>query len=540
MEEKITILDTLFRDGRQGKKMEISKKTALQTIKLISELGADIIEVGFAGSNGSANEIIKESLKLNLGQTKIAAFGRTRKAKERVSEAEDVRQIVNLGVPVAVIVAKSRLMDVKNSFKIHGDDNLRMIEDTVQYLKGLGIEIVLDLEHAVDAFYGRGSYGRFDLNLAETRNYFLDVVKIGIASGAKTITICDTNGGGSPEEVSKMISFLKDKFDGANFGIHAHNNNDMAVAVTRAAVFAGANHVQGVFGGYGERCGNANLFSIISRLQLKDGIKLVSEKSIASYTKASAQIAHAFKREASERAAFVGINAFTTFAGMHGDSEEKDEGAYLDLNPTAVGNKKRIGVNRNSGRSNIYSLAKRKGFKLKKEEIDLFLKKHLKDIEHGRFEASEESFVLACLELIEKTVLFFQVTVCRPSSVIDVLNGTESSVCSMGVMTEHSANIQMKWAEGEGQFDAMFKALQSCLINDFPGVSDIVLKSYSANAQEVEKEGTGAYVRVELDFAANGFTWTTAGVDRSSKYADMQALVDGFKWFIYKNYAQET
>lgn len=532
-ENEVSILDTLFRDGCQGKKMDINVKKALRIVELLSRLGSRYIEMGFAGSNGSVNELIKQALKLKLGSTKIAAFGRTRKPKERVSESRDLMSILSLGVPVSVIVAKSRLTDVKNSLGISGNENLQMIQDTILYLKKEGLEVIVDLEHAVDAYCGRGKFGQIEAGSSANEKYFLDVVKVVVDSGADIITICDTNGGGSPEEASLMIDDLVSLYPGMNFGIHAHNDHDMAPAITRAAVLSGAKHIQGVFGGYGERCGNANLFSVIPRLQLKDGIEIVPDEALKIFTSASAQIARAFNRDASERAAFVGSNAFTTFAGMHGDSENKDKGAYTHSDPKLVGNNERIGVNKNSGKANVYALAKKMGIKLTLDQVNQFILKHGKDIECGRFEASEESFLLACLELIE-SVLYFQIMQCKPSSVIDIFSGREDSECVLKIMTEGSGDVRHEIEGGAGQFDAMFAVMQKSLSTDFPEVLDIALKSYSINAFRVEQEGSGAFVRADLEFSANGLTWNTAGVDRSSRRADLQALVDGFKWFIYQ------
>ncbi len=534
MRGKITVLGTLFRDGMQQKGMRITTEKALEIIKLKSELGLSYIELGFAGSNGSTSRLIEEALKLDLGQTKIAAFGRTRKAKERVSESSDIREILRLKVPTAVLVAKSRLMDVEKSLGTDAGTNLEMISDSIRYLKKCGLEVIIDLEHAMDAWNGRVEYGkRMDATEKEqSRGYFLQVVNVAIEAGADVIVVCDTNGGSSPEEVSRLFSLLTETSSDIVFGIHAHNDNELAVANTRAAVLHGALHIQGVCGGYGERCGNANLFSVIPRLQLKDGVKLVSTKSLERFTAASRRIASAFNRESSDRAPWVGNLAFTTFAGMHGDSEEKAKGSYLQDDPSAVGNKSHIGLNENSGKSIVYSLAKHLGIKLTKQEVERFLEAFGQDVERGRFEAGEASFVVACQELLLGARLFFDVRSCYPQSRITKRQDEEESACEMNVIWQGRKRAKRISEIGEGQFDAMFQALQKALDPVFPELGNVKLRSYNLHALKVAEEGTSAYVRVVTQFSANGYVWTTSGVHRSSRRADLMALEDAFKWFL--------
>jgi 2-isopropylmalate synthase len=543
-QRRIEVLCTTFRDGKQQQGMnDISLEQALSIIERMAKLGTDYAELGFAGANGSVAQLIKAALELDLGGMKIAAFGRTRKRQERVAESPDIREIVRLGVPVAVIVAKSRLLDVKNSIDTDPSENLAMIRDSISYLKQSAPvaedrEVILDLEHAVDAFFGRVQFGRqaSELEKAASRDYFLQVVETAIAVGADCLVVCDTNGGASPEEIAQMFDFLVANYPGVKFGIHCHNDCELAVANTRAAVFHGAVHVQGVWGGYGERCGNANLFSVISLLQLKDGFDIFPSNSLEQFTSFARQVAVAFNREQSDRAAFVGKLAFTTMAGMHGDSEGKDNGAYLHLEPKQVGNRKHIGVNSQSGFSNIRLLAEHLGISLNKHEVRQLADCYAKEIEEGRFEGANGSFFLACLSVKPGFDTFFTIEESDTSTLIDFNTGLTRNQAILDLFVHQSgqrAQHEVVVEKGEGQFDATFKALQKALLLVYPEIKEVKLKDYRVRAFGIALAGSAAKVRVTTEFvSADGHVWTTSGISAITREAEILALVDGFRYYL--------
>ncbi len=408
---KILSFSSLFRDGMQNAKMNISPANALKIVKWQALLGLDYSELGFVNASKFTNDLFAAALKLDLGKMKIAAFGRTRKAREKVNESADLKAIVKLGVPVAVIVCKSRLMDVKESLLSTNDANLLMIYESVSYLKEQGLEVIVDLEHAVDAWYGRGKFGRSFNKILERnvhRTYFESVVRMAIRAGADSLAVCDTNGGAAPEEVACMLEQLTGSYPDMQFGFHGHNDNDLAVANTRAAVLAGANHFQGVENGYGERCGNANLLTVIARLQLKDGYAILPEESMRQLTDYSHLVARSFNRQPRYRDPFFGISAFATYAGMHASSERRSPGAYFQCEPELVGNKPEIGVNRQSGQSNIASMAKKFGYQPSSEELQALMKIFADEIECGAFEICPNSFVIACQKATGKYRPFFK------------------------------------------------------------------------------------------------------------------------------------
>ncbi len=530
----VKILGTLFRDGRQQRGMEISLSNALKIVRRKAQLGWHYAELGFAGANSFADDLIRSALEEDLGQMKVAAFGRTRKASEKTEDCPDIQAILRLGVPVAVIVCKSRFMDVANSLRISAQENLEMIRDTISYLKSQGLEVILDLEHALDAWCGRGKFGQ-SLSKKErvlNREHFLQVVEEGISSGADCMVVCDTNGGASPDEVADIFDYLVRQYPETCFGIHCHNDNELAVANTRTAVLHGAGHIQGVTNGYGERAGNTNLMSVIPRLQLKDGFAMVRPDQLEKFTDFSQQVALAFNRELASRAPFVGKNVFSTFAGMHAHSEDRDNGAYLQCEPEKTGNIEYVGVNQQSGKANVALMAKKLGLPLDSHQLAEFLRENAQVIEGGGFEISETSFILACHKVRGELRPYFEVVWFKDGT----LSTKKGCVGKAEVKVQIGDNIVHEVSEGNGPFDALRNALVKALKPYYPEIVDVRLKSYNLHALGVLEKDSGAVVRLLAEFFIhdNGHSWDTAGVSSDSLEAGKNALVDSFNWFLLK------
>ena len=516
----VEIFGTLFRDGMQGRNMKMSLPDALNVLHMMQGVGFHYAELGFAGSNDFSTKLIRAAVKEDFGQMKLAAFGRTLVA--------DVDAILNLKVPVAVIVCKSRLLDVIVDLGTNRKGNLTMIRETIRRLKEQGREVILDLEHAMDAVCGRREYGKTMSKTQRKRNceHFFEVVEAGIEVGADCLVVCDTTGGASPEEVAKLFDYLTKKYSDTKFGFHGHNCGGLAVANSRTAVLHGACHVQGVTNGYGERTGNVDLLTLIARLQLKDGIRVVSTKALASYTAFAHRTALALGLSLDDRTPFVGNSACGTWAGMH--AAAKRPGLYLSFFPEAVGNSELVGVNRQSGRANIMAMARLLKVPLTRKQATSFMTKYKAIIESGGFEASQYSFILACRRARGEHKAFFWVKRYEVSTGRQREKAFAKAEVQMVVGRDHRHEV----STGDGPVDAMRRALYKALEPFYPTITQIHLEFFHLSAFDVSEDETGAPVMVVAQFASGDKKWETIGVHSNSNDAAFQALIDGIEWFL--------
>jgi 2-isopropylmalate synthase len=532
MEKKkydVEVLDTTFRDGMQQEGMDISLNKAIRIIKKMAELGFHYAELGFVGSDPFVAELIEVALKEDLGEMKVAAFGRT--------NPDDIKEIVRLGVPVAVLFCKSRLMDVYETLQIGKSDNLEIIDDSIRYLKEQGKEVILDLEHAVDAWFGRGNFGKYfdEDESIEHRAHFLKVIGTAISAGADCLVICDTNGNGTPEEVEEMFAYFVNEFPEVSFGFHGHNDFELAVANTRAAVFSGATHIHGTINGYGERCGNANLCSLIPRLQLKDKFKIIEPEKLKKFTPVANMVSNYFKKYFYKRSPVVGDNACTTLAGAHAASEGRSEGSYLPFHPELVGNKARIKINSQSGRSNVILLAKQLGIKMSKEDAGRFISYYSEHVKSGAFNASEESFMLACQHIKGLSPKFFKIVEYHAGT--DRKGETEESSGSATLKVQIDNGplevLKIDTISGKGAFYAMTQALKNTLGKYYPEIEKVSLDDYWVHARETSEKGADAPAVVLTRFISNGNYWPMVGVSADQTDAAIRAYVAGLRWFLF-------
>lgn len=533
----VEVLDTTFRDGMQQEGMEIDLNKAIRIVKKLSELGLHYAELGFVGSSPFVAELIEAALKESLGGMKVAAFGRTKKLNEDVEEAADIKEIVRLGVPVAVLFCKSRLMDVYETLQIGKSDNLEIIDDSIRYLKEQGIEVILDLEHAVDAWFGRGNFGEyFDEVLAEEhKTHFLDVIGTAISAGADCLVICDTNGNGAPEEIEEMFAYFIKEFPGVSFGFHGHNDFELAVANTRAAVFAGATHIHGTINGYGERCGNANLCSLVPRLQLKDDFKITEPENLKMFTSVANMVSNYFKKYFYKRSPVVGDNACTTLAGVHAASEGRSEGSYLPFHPEFVGNKARIKINSQSGISNVVLLAKQLGIEMSKKDAESFISYYSEHVKTGAFNASEESFMLACQHINGLSPKFFKIVEYHAGTdrMGEAEKSSGSAILKVQIDNGPLEILKIDTISGKGVFYAMTQALKDTLGKYYPEIEKVSLDDYWVHARETSEKGTDAPVVVLARFASNGNYWPMVGVSADQTDAALRAYMAGLRWFLF-------
>jgi 2-isopropylmalate synthase len=547
----VELFDTSLRDGMQQPNLEISVPAAVSLLQHMGAFGVRYAEIGFAGANQFVADLTRALDGVDTGAMKLALFGRTRGRGARVAEWPDVRFIVEhkRRIPAAVVVVKSRLLDVERSLETTPEENLRMAWETVAHLQVQGLEVLVDLEHAMDAACARREMGAdCDADYAHsTRDYFRCIVAQCVEQRVSRIVVCDTTGGASPDEVTDAISGLVRDFPNAHFGFHGHTDRGLGVANARAAVLAGAMQIQGTLVGTGERCGNVNLTTVIGGIQLRGEAEFVPEASLAGLTSLAHATYAAFGLDVPHGAPIVGPGAFGTWAGMHGSSERKNPGAYLWCDPARVGATPVIGVNGYSGRANVMMLSEQLGVALNSAQAQQLMDTSQPMIEGGGFAASEVSFRLACMRVLGTLPDFFSVRTWRVFDESDEA-GTRfvQAFMSLGVGTPGGAKIVTTRAEGAGPVDAMTRAMRQELEKWHPELKRMHLGRFSVTALDVSAHDSAAHVRVSVSFQAEGpdspikEPWVTAGISSDMNQAALLAIVDGFQFWLLLQSAKQT
>jgi 2-isopropylmalate synthase len=534
---KVELFDTSLRDGMQQPDIDISVPNAVGLLERMSGFGVRYAEIGFAGANKFVADLAGALRKADTGTMRLALFGRTRGRGSRVEDWPDVQFMAahKKRIPVAVIVVKSRLLDVRKSLETTPEENLRMAYETVACLQDHGLEVIVDLEHALDACCGRRENGRAcEAGFGKrTREYFQQMVEQCANQKVSRIVVCDTNGGASPEEVERVMSSLTRRHPGARFGFHGHTDRGLGVANARAAILAGAGQIQGTLIGTGERCGNVNLTTVVGSMQLKGEAEFVSVESLAKLTELAHSAYAAFGLEAPHGTPIVGPGAFGTWAGMHGSSERKNPGTYLWCDPARAGASPEIGVNRQSGRANIVLRSKSLSVALDSKQAQVLMDSNQAMMEGGGFTASDVSFKLACMRVQKKLEERFSVKSWR---VIDEADVTGDRYVQAAMLISVGGCATTARAEGAGPVDALTKAMRSELEKWYPSIGKMRLGTFSVTAIDVSAHDTAAYVRVTVSFNAEGHEpWTTAGVNSDLNQAALMAIVDGFHYWLLKN-----
>jgi 2-isopropylmalate synthase len=535
---KVELFETSLRDGLQQPNLEISVTNAGSLLQRMAAFGVRYAEIGFAGANQFVGDLAVTLDAIDIGAMKLALFGRTRGRGAKVQEWADVQFILShrRRVPVAVVVVKSRLLDVRLSLETTPEENLLMAYETIAFLQDNGMEVIVDLEHALDAVRGRrenGNLGEVDFRQRSVE-YFHRMTEQCVRQQASRIVLCDTTGGASPEEVTEVFAGLTQDYPQVKFGFHGHTDRGLGVANTRAAVLAGAAHVQGTLLGTGERCGNVNLTTVIGSMQLRGEAEFVAPESLTGLTGLARAACEAFGLEAPHGAPVVGQGAFGTWAGMHGSSELKNPGAYLWCDPARVGAIPVIGVNGQSGRANIVLLSETLGVGLDSAQAQELMDSNAAMIEGGGFTASEVSFRLACLKVLGTLRNRFSVKGWR---VLDESDETRNRyVQASMILSIGDKIVATTRAEGAGPVDALTKAMRQELEKWHPSVARMHLGRFSVTAIDVSSQDTAAHVRVTLSFHADGHEpWTTAGVNSDLNQAALMAIVDGFHYWLLMN-----
>jgi len=574
---QVELFDTSLRDGLQQPDLAISVANAISLLQRMSAFGVRYAEIGFAGATRFVSDLTAALESADTGPIRLALFGRSRGRGVTVHDWPDLQFILahKSRIPAAVIVVKSRLLDVAKSLETTPEENLRMVYETVDHLQQNGLEVLVDLEHAMDAACARRENGApCDPDLAaQSLDYFHRLVAQCVRQQVSRIVVCDTNGGANPEEVSHLIASLIAAHPSARFGFHGHQDRGLGIANTRAAILAGAVHVQGTLLGTGERCGNVNLTTVTGAMQLRGEAQFVPPAALAGLTSLAHSAYAAFGLEPPHGAPIVGPGAFGTWAGMHGSSERKNPGAYLWCDPALVGASPAIGVNAQSGRANIVLLSETLGVPLTSAQAQTLMDRNPAMIEGGGYTASEVSFRLACMRVLGTLPDWFSVRSWRifdesdeignhyaiafmtlllgpeadaqTSNEREVLKGheftravnaaiTDSALAAEG-SSSSAARLATTRAEGAGPVDALTKAMRRELEKPFPALAEMRLGTFTVTALDISAHDSAAHVRVTASFNADGHEpWVTAGVSSDLNQAALNAIVDGFHHWLLK------
>ncbi|MEH1966946.1 MULTISPECIES: citramalate synthase [unclassified Nostoc] len=530
---QLWLYDTTLRDGTQREGLSVSIEDKLRIARRLDQLGIPFIEGGWPGANPKDVQFFWQLQEDPLKLAEIVAFCSTRRPNSTAATEPMLQDILAAGTRWVTIFGKSWDLHVTTGLKTTLEENLAMIRDTIEYLRSQGRRIIYDAEHWFDGY-------------KHNPNYALQTLEAAIASGAEWLVLCDTNGGTLPHEISQIVqdvsshlslvisqeTMTKDKGQRTipQIGIHTHNDSEMAVANAIAAVMAGAKMVQGTINGYGERCGNANLCSLIPNLQLKAGYSCITEDQLTQLTEASRFVSEVVNLAPDEHAPFVGRSAFAHKGGIHVSAVERNPLTYEHIQPEQVGNRRRIVISEQSGLSNV--LAKARSFGIELDQLKAEAKQilqRLKDLESEgfQFEAAEASFALLMHEALGGRQKFFEVKGFQVHC--DLIEGKETSNALATVKVAVDGKNILEAAEGNGPVAALDAALRKALVNFYPQIATFDLTDYKVRILNGHT-GTAAKTRVLVESGNGRQRWTTVGVSTNILEASYQAVVEGLEY----------
>jgi 2-isopropylmalate synthase len=511
---RIWTFDTTLRDGTQGEAVSFSVEDKILIAQKLDELGIDYIEGGWPMSNPKDKEFFSRARELKLKHAKLTAFGATRFAKNPVEKDSNVLALLEAGTPAVSIFGKTWDLHATRVLGVTLEENLNLISDTVRFLKAHGREVVYDAEHFFDGYVANPDYAFRTLEAAK-------------AAGADVLCLCDTNGGTVTGRLAEIVAEVRKRFDGT-IGIHAHNDSDLAVANTIAAVEQGATHVQGTFNGYGERCGNANLCSVIAILEAKLGHTTVGADKLPNLTPVAHFIAELANLPVAVNQPFVGRAAFAHKGGVHVSAVLKESSTYEHMDPARVGNRQRVLVSDLSGRGNIIYKLKQHGLE---DRLDDAARRQLldriKQMEYLGYEleAAEGTFELLVRESLQPGLNLFEVV----SYEVETRKiGERDSTTTATVILRVKDSIHSATATGEGPMNALDLCLRQCLSSVYPAIGNVRLTDYKVRVLDTKK-GTAAKVRVLVEWSDHRRSWATVGVSDNVIEASWHALVDAIR-----------
>ncbi len=519
MKKQIYIYDTTLRDGTQGEGVSLSVDDKVKIAKKLDSLGVHYIEGGWPGSNPKDMEFFHRVKQLDLKQAKVAAFGSTRRAGIKAEDDANLQMILESGVEVVAIFGKSWDFHVTHALGTTLEENLNMIYDSIRFLKENGLEVFYDAEHFFDGY-------------KKNPEYALNTIRKASEAGADCLVLCDTNGGSLPHEVTQIVNHVKSELT-TPVGIHVHNDGGLAVANSLAAVEAGAVQVQGTINGLGERCGNADLISILPNLQLKLGYQVVSEEQIRQLTNVSRYVFEIANIVPPNSQPFVGVSAFAHKGGMHVSAILKAGETYEHIRPEVVGNTRRVLVSELSGQSNLLFKAQEMNLNLDKSspEGKAIIQK-IKELEHQgyQYEGAEASFELLLRKGLGEYEEVFTV---ESVKILMEKMRNEESLTEATVKLRVQDNIVHTVAEGNGPVNALDNALRKALEQFFPAIRDMYLSDYKVRVLS-EHEATASKVRVLIESTDGKDSWSTVGVSSNVIEASWEALLDSMNYVLLR------
>jgi len=522
----VQLYDTTLRDGAQQEGISFSVIDKLKIAQKLDELGIHFIEGGWPGSNPKDDEFFERGKSLSLSQARLVAFGRTRRPRAKAERDSNLLALANSGVEVVTIFGKSSELQVVQVLETTLEENLSMIADSVSYLKAKGLTVFFDAEHFFDGFKANPDYA-------------LRCLKSAADAGVDCLVLCDTNGGTLPGEIAAAIEAVK-VITAVPLGIHAHNDGELAVANTLAAVTAGASHVQGTINGYGERCGNANLCSIIPALKLKMGIDCVSNEQMARLAEVSRYVSEVANLVPGAFLPYVGSSAFSHKGGVHVSAMAKWVESYQHIDPAQVGNKQRVVVSELSGKSNILYKVGERGLKLPqqgKKTQKLLEQVKLLESQGFQYENAEASFEL----LVHRADLDYQplfelvdfMVIIEKKRRLPTQKALEEALSEAMVKVKVGTEIMHTAAEGKGPVNALDQALRKALLQFYPSLAQVKLVDYKVRILE-ESVGTGSQVRVLIESSDGVEEWRTVGSSTNIIEASWLALADSLEYWLIK------
>lgn len=516
---KVTLFDTTLRDGAQREGLSFSAVDKLKITHELDKLGIHYIEGGWPGSNPKDLDYFNRVRKVKLKKAKIVAFGSTRRKNTRPQNDANLKALIKAGTQTVCIFGKSWDAHVTSVLVTTLEENLKMIASSVSFLKRKGLEVIYDAEHFFDGYKNNKAYA-------------MKTLEVAVKSGADMVILCDTNGGALPSEVKEVVRGVKAAFD-IPLGIHAHNDSECAVANSIVAVEEGAVQVQGTINGYGERCGNANLVSIIPNLYLKLGINCIPKTKLKLLSEVAHYVSEVANVAPDAHQPYVGESAFAHKGGVHVSAVLRKKEAYEHIEPELVGNTQRVLVSELSGATTVVNKAKELGINLeeKKDKVAALLDK-LKRREHEgyHFEAADGSFGLFLIKNIGSYRPLFELESYKVSNDRWRTGRFESEAT---VKLKVKGERKVETAEGNGPVNALDRALRKSLEPFYPELLRIRLTDFKVRVLD-EKKGTAAVVRVLIESTDGEHTWGTVGVSENIIEASWEALVDSIEYGVLR------
>ncbi|HCS36165.1 MAG: citramalate synthase [Spirochaetae bacterium HGW-Spirochaetae-4] len=523
---RVSLFDSTLRDGAQAEGISFSVLDKLKIVKMLDDLGVDYVEAGNPGSNPKDLEFFQEVSSLELSHVRLVAFGATRRRDIRVEDDTNIQSLLSANTPVVSIFGKSWDFQVTDIIRTSLDENLAMIRDTVGYLVQSGKEVVFDAEHFFDGY-------------EENRQYAMDSVLVAAEAGAASIVLCDTRGGAVPSLIasatSDVVEFLASRFPDIVVGIHTHNDASCADANSIVAVEAGARQVQGTLVGFGERCGNACLATIIPTLQLKMGFEVISDDALSHLTLVSHSVAEIANVSIPHGTPYIGRSAFTHKGGMHIDGIGKNPRSFEHIDPESVGNERRLLMSEVAGRASILKRINRYAPQLGKEAPETIqIIDTLKQMEMNgyQFEGAESSFELVIAKHLGKYKPYFELDHYKTLGEKPLTGGPETSHTAV-VKVAVDGETAITAAQGDGPVHALDKALRKVLENFYPLLSTIHLTDFKVRVLDSE-QASAAKVRVLIETTDGEYSWSTVGVSTDIIEASWMALVDSIEYKLMK------